>query len=309
MMSETAKQQHDTKIIDGLHIARILERRIAERTKTLQHTHSIIPALGVILVEGNEASRIYVNHKMKIAESIGISARLKTLPPDVKAADIARQIEGWNNDPELHGILLQLPLPEHIDSYPLLQAVAPQKDMDALNALNAGKLFWEQKNQPVSCTPMGCLLLLESVITDFTGLHAVVVGASQLVGRPMAQLLLQKNCTVTNAHIATRDLVALTRQADILVVATGSPGLIRGDMVKPGAAVIDVGITRLDDGRITGDVCFDEVKGIASALTPVPGGVGPMTIACLMANTLTAAEQSAGIKTESVFALYQNHSC
>ncbi|TNE26944.1 MAG: bifunctional methylenetetrahydrofolate dehydrogenase/methenyltetrahydrofolate cyclohydrolase [Alphaproteobacteria bacterium] len=293
--------EHQANIIDGRHHARKLESRVAAAATDLKTNHGITPTLGVILVEGNPASEIYVRKKRQKAESLGIKSIVKTLPPDTALSAIESQITAWNSDDSIHGILLQLPLPGRQDPYDLLQTIAPAKDVDALHALNAGKLFWQQTRQPMPCTPTGCLILLESAVKKFDGLHAVVVGASPLVGRPMAQLLLQKNCTVSIAHSKTKDLPALTRQADILVVATGNADLIRGDMIKPGATVIDVGINRLADGRITGDVCFEEAERIAGAITPVPGGVGPMTIACLMANTVTAAFHAHALELESLF--------
>lgn len=300
-MGMTQEKTHQATIIDGRRIAAGLENKVANAAKFLASGHSITPALGVILVEGNPASDIYVRKKRLKAESLGIKSLVKTLPHDTPLGAIESQISLWNKDDSVHGILLQLPLPGRQDSYALLQTISPDKDVDALHALNAGKLFWQRTGQPMPCTPTGCLILLESVIKNFDGLHAVVVGASPLVGRPMAQLLLQKNCTVSIAHSKTVDLAALTRQGDILVAATGNANLIRGNMIKPGATVIDVGINRLPDGRITGDVCFEEAERIAGAITPVPGGVGPMTIACLMANTVTAAFHAHGLPLESLF--------
>lgn len=300
------EKTHQADIIDGRHEAEKLESRVAAAARTLKTTHGITPALGVIMVEGNPASEIYVRKKRLKAESLGINAIVKTLPPDTALAAVESQISAWNNDDSIHGILLQLPLPGRQDPYALLQNISPDKDVDSLHALNAGKLFWQQTGQPMPCTPMGCLILLESTLKNFDGLHAVVVGASPLVGRPMAQLLLQKNCTVSIAHSKTKDLAALTRQGDILVVATGNANLIRGDMIKPGATVIDVGINRLADGRITGDVCFEEAERIAGAITPVPGGVGPMTIACLMVNTVNAAFRANALPLESLLKSERN---
>jgi methylenetetrahydrofolate dehydrogenase (NADP+)/methenyltetrahydrofolate cyclohydrolase len=304
MTQQTATHQAD--IIDGRHQARKLEKKVAAAAADLKTNHDITPTLGVILVEGNPASEIYVRKKRQKAESLGIKSIVKTLPQDTALSAVESQIAVWNKDDSVHGILLQLPLPGRPDPYDLLQRISPDKDVDALHALNAGKLFWQQTGQPMPCTPTGCLILLESAVTNFDGLHAVIVGASPLVGRPMAQLLLQKNCTVSIAHSKTKDLPALTRQADILVVATGNADLIRGDMIKPGATVIDVGINRLADGRITGDVCFEEAERIAGAITPVPGGVGPMTIACLMANTVTAAFRANKLPLESLFKSSKN---
>jgi len=300
-MGMTQTTEHQAEIIDGRREARKLESRVAAAAAILKTNHGLTPQLGVILVEGNPASDIYVRKKHEKAESLGITTIVKTLPSTTELSEISSQIAAWNNDHSIHGILLQLPLPGRQDPYQLLQSINPDKDVDALHALNAGKLLWQRTGQPMPCTPTGCLLLLESAIKVFDGLHAVIVGASPLVGRPMAQLLLQKNCTVSIAHSKTKDLAGLTRQGDILVVATGNANLIRGDMIKPGAVVIDVGINRLADGRITGDVCFEEAERIASAITPVPGGVGPMTIACLMANTVMSAFRANGLILESLF--------
>jgi len=305
-MGMTQEKTHQANIIDGRRAAVNLEEKVAAAARELKTNHGITPTLGVILVEGNPASDIYVRKKRLKAESLGIKSIVKILPHDTELAAIESQIAAWNKDDSVHGILLQLPLPRRQDPYALLQTISPDKDVDALNALNAGKLFWQQTGQPMPCTPTGCLILLESVIENFDGLHAVVVGASPLVGRPMAQLLLQKNCTVSIAHSKTKDLPSLTRQGDILVVATGNANLIRGAMIKPGATVIDVGINRLADGRITGDVCFEEAERIAGAITPVPGGVGPMTIACLMANTVTAAFRANGLPLESLLKSERN---
>ncbi len=276
-------------IINGKAIAKDLESKIALSAEKLITENNITPCLGVIMVEGNPASEIYVRHKRKKAESLGIKSIIQLYPADVSLDVIQEKITSWNNDDSIHGILLQLPLPEKQDAYPLIQTISPSKDVDGLHSLNIGMLSWQKEPKLVACTPSGCLVLMESVIDDFTGLHAVIVGSSNLVGRPLAQLLLQKNCTISIAHSKTKDLGALTSQADILIVATGRAGLIKADMVKAGAVVIDVGINRLDDGRIVGDVCRDEVMNIAGAITPVPGGVGPMTIACLMRNTIYAA--------------------
>lgn len=280
----------NTKHIDGRHIAKQSESKTAAAITQIKNTYNITPCLGVILVEGDPASAIYVASKQKKAESLGLKHLTKTFPATATQDDVAAQIAEWNNDSNIHGILLQLPLPAHMDAYDLLQSVAPDKDVDGLHTVNTGRLSWQKTDCLIPCTPMGCLMLLEETIDSFTGLHAVMVGSSNLVGRPMAQLLLQKNCTVSIAHSKTKALPDLTRQADILIVATGNPHLIRGDMIKPGAVVIDVGINRLPDSkRIVGDVNFDEAQGIAGAITPVPGGVGPMTIACLMDNTVKAA--------------------
>ncbi len=249
----------------------------------------VTPGLAVILVGDNPASQIYVRNKMKACEECAVRSTQYVLPAASGQADVLRLIKRLNNDPAVHGILVQLPLPAHIDPRPLLEAIDVHKDVDGFHLYNVGGLVVGNTIFP-PCTPYGVQLLLETSGIDVAGQNAVVVGASNIVGKPMALMLLQKEATVTICHAKTRDLAQHTMHADILVVAAGVPGLIEPQMVKRGAVVIDVGINRLADGRIVGDVDFDGVKKKASWITPVPGGVGPMTVTMLMENTLRAAE-------------------
>jgi methylenetetrahydrofolate dehydrogenase (NADP+)/methenyltetrahydrofolate cyclohydrolase len=277
-----------TQIIDGKAFAAKLRETIAAEVAGLAKK----PGLAVVLVGEDPASKVYVSNKAKQTVEVGMRSFEHRLPADTTQAALVALVERLNADPEVHGILVQLPLPKHLDSESVIAAISPDKDVDGLTVVNAGRLAAGLPGL-VPCTPLGCILLLEDVITDFTGLNAVVIGRSHLVGKPVAQLLLQKNCTVTIAHSKTRDLPGLCRTADILVAAVGRPEMVKGDWVKPGAVVIDVGINRVAGAvpgktRLVGDVDYAEAAPIAGAITPVPGGVGPMTIACLLRNTLTA---------------------
>lgn len=275
------------QIIDGKHIARAMRDGLRGRVAALV-ARGITPRLDVILVGDNPASLIYVDNKQRAAADVGIACTIHRFAADTRQSDIERAIDALNI-PSVHGILLQLPLPPHLDAAALLNRIAPERDVDGLNLLNVGRRTVGLPSL-LPCTPMGCMRLIESVRRDIAGLHAVVVGRSDLVGKPMAQLLLRANCTVTQTHAATRDLPAVCRMADILVVAAGSPQLVKGTWVKPGAIVIDVGINRVD-GKIVGDVDFDAAARVAHAITPVPGGVGPMTIASLLENSVGVAEK------------------
>jgi methylenetetrahydrofolate dehydrogenase (NADP+) / methenyltetrahydrofolate cyclohydrolase len=252
------------------------------------------PGLAVVLVGDDPASQVYVRNKARQTVQVGMRSFEHRLSGDVSQDELRQLVQTLNADPAVHGILVQLPLPKHLDPELIIAAIDPAKDVDGLTVTNAGLLAAGRPGL-VPCTPLGCMLLLEDVLADLTGLHAVVVGRSHLVGKPIAQLLLAQNCTVTIAHSRTRDLPALCRGADILVAAVGRAEMIRGDWIKPGATVIDVGINRVSGAdqksRLVGDVAFDEAKNVAGHLTPVPGGVGPMTIACLLRNTLTAAKR------------------
>lgn len=243
------------------------------------------PCLAVVLVGDNPASQIYVRHKMKAAEDVGIKVCLYEKEKEITKEDLVSFIQELNRNTEINGIIVQLPLPRHIPPFEVLEAIAPDKDVDGLGSCNLGKLFVGHQAL-VPCTPLACLDLIKQVRSDLNGLRAVVVGRSCLVGKPLAQLLLEENCTVTQAHSHTKDLPAVCREADILVVAVGRPNLITADYVKPGAVVIDVGINRMPDGRICGDVDFKSVSEIAGAITPVPGGVGPMTVYMLLQNVV-----------------------
>ena len=271
------------KLIDGKAIAAQLREELKGAISGLESP----PGLAVILVGDNPASHVYVKNKIKACADVGIKSFESRLPAKATQAEVAAEIKAFNNNPQVHGILLQLPVPDHLDSGALIQMIDPRKDVDCLTTENIGRLVAGLDGM-VPCTPQGSLMLIQSVQKDLAGLHAVVIGRSLLFGKPMGQLLLAENCTVTQAHSKTRDLAALCRQADILVAAVGKPAMVRGDWIKPGAIVIDVGINRLADGKLSGDVDFAAASKVARAITPVPGGVGPMTIACLLRNTVKA---------------------
>jgi len=277
------------KIIDGNALAKQVRSEIATRTSALV-AKGIKPGLAVLLVGEDPASQVYVRNKVKACEDVGMFSILERHSADLTEANLLKRIDELNKDPQIHGILVQLPLPKHIDSHRVIEAIAPEKDVDGFHVANAGALMI---GAPLfrPCTPYGCMKMLESIDYPIRGARAVVIGASNIVGKPMAMLLLQAGATVTICNSKTKDLTAHTKEADILVVATGKPKMVTADMVKPGAVVIDVGINRLPDGKLCGDVDFDSVKEIAGAITPVPGGVGPMTITMLLLNTLEAAER------------------
>jgi methylenetetrahydrofolate dehydrogenase (NADP+)/methenyltetrahydrofolate cyclohydrolase len=279
-----------TNIIDGKAFATRLLESIAGEVATLDFT----PGLAVVLVGDDPASKVYVANKARQTVLAGMKSFEHRLPGDTAQEDLLALVRKLNADPAVHGILVQLPLPKHLDADAVIAAIDPDKDVDGLTVVNAGRLAAGLPGL-VPCTPLGCLLLLRDCVADLTGMHAVVIGRSNLVGKPIAQLLLQQNCTVTIAHSRTRDLPGLCRTADILIAAVGRPEMVRGDWVKPGAIVIDVGINRVPAApgktRLVGDLAFAEAADIAGRITPVPGGVGPMTIACLLRNTLTAAQR------------------
>ncbi len=276
----------DTQIINGKEIAKSLRAEIAAQVSSL----SMQPGLAVILVGEDPASQVYVRNKIKACGQVGIKSFETKLDARVTQAEVEAEIQAFNTNPDVHGILLQLPVPDHLDCDALVQMIAPQKDVDGLTFTNIGKLVANDQSGLVPCTPQGSIRLIKSVESDLSGKHAVVIGRSLLFGKPMAQLLLAQNCTVTTAHSRTQNLEDICAQADILVAAVGRPKMVKGSWIKPGAIIIDVGINRMDDGKLCGDVDYDEAIGIASAITPVPGGVGPMTIACLLANTVEAAK-------------------
>ena len=287
-------------IIDGKAFAATVREKVAAHVATLK-ARGITPGLAVVLVGEDPASEVYVRNKGKQTVECGMNSYEHKLPVDTAEADLLALIDQLNNDPAVHGILCQLPLPDHIDENLVINAIIPEKDVDGFNILNVGRLATGQKSM-VPCTPLGCLMMLRDKHGSLSGLNAVVVGRSNIVGKPMAQLLLNDSCTVTIAHSRTKDIEALCRTADILVAAVGRAEMITGDWVKPGATVIDVGINRIpapDKGegkmRLVGDVDFASASQVAGAITPVPGGVGPMTIACLLANTLTACCRTAGL--------------
>ena len=275
--------------IDGKAFAAGLVARLADEVQSVREKTGLVPGLAVILVGEDPASSVYVNSKHRQTMAVGMASFVHRLPAGTTQQELLALLDRLNDDPATHGILVQLPLPAHLDASDVIDRIDPAKDVDGFHVENAGRLATGQ-SALVPCTPLGCLMLLKDRLGDLSGLNAVVIGKSNIVGKPMAQLLLAENCTVTVAHSKTRNLPDLCRSADILVAAAGRAGLVRGDWVSPGATVIDVGINRIEiegKSRITGDVAFDEASH-AGAITPVPGGVGPMTIACLLANTLTA---------------------
>ena len=285
------------RIIDGKAIAAELRGKVAEAAASLARDRGLVPGLAVVLVGSNPASEIYVGSKTKLAAGTGMRSFDHRLLETASESDVLALIGRLNADPDVHGILVQLPLPKHIDGQKVVAAIDPRKDVDAFSPMNAGML---SSGLPalVPCTPLGCVMLVKTVRPSLEGLEAVVIGRSRIVGKPLVQLLLVENATVTIAHSKTRNLAEVCRRADVLFAATGRAEMVRGHWVKPGATVVDIGINRVDEGgksRIVGDVAFDEVREIAGAITPVPGGVGPMTIACLLANTVRAACALAGI--------------
>ncbi|MGE0115834.1 MAG: bifunctional methylenetetrahydrofolate dehydrogenase/methenyltetrahydrofolate cyclohydrolase FolD [Steroidobacteraceae bacterium] len=282
------------QIIDGAAVAARLRRTIAARVTQLVAQHGRAPGLAVVLVGEDPASQVYVRNKGKATVEVGMRSIEHRLDAGTSETALLKLVAELNADPQVDGILVQLPLPKHICADRILQAIDPDKDVDGFHPINAGRLMTGQPGL-VPCTPSGCMLLLKEALPSLSGLHAVVVGRSNIVGKPIAQLLLQADCTVTIAHSRTRDLPTMCRSADILVAAVGRPEMIRGDWIKPGAVVIDVGINRVPaaegKSRLVGDVATQEALPHASAITPVPGGVGPMTIACLLNNTLIAFER------------------
>lgn len=293
--------------IDGKAFAAGLVDRVSAAVVRLRAHHDLVPGLAVVIVGDDPASQVYVRNKGERTLAAGMRSDTHRLPETTTQAELLTLIAELNADDGIHGILVQLPLPAAIDSAAVLDAISPDKDVDGFHVVNAGRLAVGQPGL-VPCTPLGSVMLLKDVLGDLSGLNAVIVGRSNIVGKPMAQLLLAENCTVTIAHSRSRDLPALCRQADILVAAVGRPEMIRGDWIKPGATVIDVGINRVPSAdpakaaegrtRLVGDVAYGEAAAVAGAVTPVPGGVGPMTIACLLANTYTAACRARGLEPE-----------
>jgi len=278
--------------IDGNALSRQLRTEVAERAAALR-ARGTTPGLAVVLVGENPASQVYVRNKVKACEDNGLHSVLERHPAELTEAALLARVDALNDDPSIHGILVQLPLPAHIDAQKVIEAIAPEKDVDGFHVASAGALmtgsagFWP-------CTPYGCMKMLDSIGYDLRGKHAVVIGRSNIVGKPMALMLLARSATVTVCHSATADLGAFTRQADVVVAAVGKRNVLTADMVKPGAVVIDVGMNRDDAGKLCGDVDFAGVSQVAGWITPVPGGVGPMTITMLLVNTIEAAERSAG---------------
>ena len=280
-------------LIDGKAFAAALRGRIATAVAAMKADHGVTPGLAVVLVGEDPASSVYVRSKGKATVEVGMESFEHRLPPETSQDDLLALIARLNGDPAVNGILVQLPLPKHMDEAAVINAIAPEKDVDGFTVLNAGRLATGQKAM-VPCTPLGCLMLLRDRLGSLAGKDALVIGRSNIVGKPMAQLLLADSATVTVAHSRTRDLPDLCRRADIVVAAVGRARFVQGDWIKPGATVIDVGINRTEDGLV-GDVDFESVRQVAGAITPVPGGVGPMTIACLLANTLTATARVNGL--------------
>lgn len=293
----------DAKLIDGKAFAAGLRERVGQGVAELKAATGLTPGLATVLVGADPASQVYVRSKGRMAAELGMASFDHRLPAEITERELLALVAGLNADPVVNGILIQLPLPRQIDTSRVLVAVDPDKDVDGFHPINVGRLGsiapGAPLDFPVPCTPLGCSMLLADALGSLAGRHAVVVGRSNLVGRPVAQLLLRANCTVTIAHSRTRDLPQLCRLADVLVVAIGKPGFVRGDWIKPGAAVIDVGINRIPTAegkaKLVGDVVFAEALPVAGHLTPVPGGVGPMTVACLMYNTLQATRRKAGL--------------
>jgi len=287
------------RIIDGKAIAAGLRDKLAGEVARLSKTHALVPGLAVVLVGDDAASAVYVRNKASHTAAVGMRSFKHALPADTSEAVLLAQIAVLNADPAVHGILVQLPLPAHMDSHRVFAAIDPAKDVDGFHPINAGRLATGLAAL-TPCTPLGCVMLAKSVLPSLAGVTAVVIGRSNIVGKPLAQLLLAENATVTIAHSKTRDLPALCRSADLLCAAIGRPEMVRGDWIKPGATVIDVGINRIPgaDGkhRLVGDVAYAEAARVAGAITPVPGGVGPMTIACLLLNTVRAARTIAGVE-------------
>lgn len=292
------------KRIDGKAKAAALAASITEETAALLKEHGIKPGLAVVIIGEDPASQVYVRNKKRTAESCGFHSVQHTLPADASQPDVLKLIDELNNDAAIHGILVQLPLPGHLDELVITQAITPSKDVDGFHFVNIGKLTAGRTSDAfVPCTPAGCMLMIEDELgPDLSGKNAVVIGRSNIVGKPMASLLLQANATVTVTHSRTKDLPKVVAAADIIVAAVGRPDMVKADWVKPGAVIIDVGINRVEkviDGEkkmgLTGDVDYDDVSSVAAAVTPVPGGVGPMTITMLMANTLRSARLAAGL--------------
>jgi methylenetetrahydrofolate dehydrogenase (NADP+) / methenyltetrahydrofolate cyclohydrolase len=280
--------------IDGNALAAQLRSDVAARTTALK-ARGLTPGLAVVLVGDNQASQVYVRNKVKACTDAGLHSVLEKYDATMTEAELLARVDALNNDPSIHGILVQLPLPAHIDAHKVIEAISPAKDVDGFHVASAGALmvgqpgFWP-------CTPYGCMKMLESIGYNLRGKHAVVIGRSNIVGKPMAMMLLQQSATVTICHSATPNLKAMTLQADVIVAAVGKQNVVTADMVKPGAVVIDVGMNRNDAGKLCGDVDFDGVRHVAGFITPVPGGVGPMTITMLLVNTLEAAERDAAAR-------------
>ena len=287
------------KLIDGKATAEALRARIKIAVDGLKSNHHLTPGLAVVLVGEDPASRVYVANKAKQTVEVGMNSWEHKLPADTPEADLLALVEKLNHDPSVHGILVQMPLPKHIDSAEVLNSINPDKDVDGFHVVNVGRLSTGQ-DALVACTPTGCVMLAKAAMGQLDGVNAVVIGRSNIVGKPVAQLLLAENCTVTIAHSKSKDLPAIVRGADLVIAAVGRPEMVKGDWLKPGSVVIDVGINRIERGGrniLVGDCEFASCEKVAGHITPVPGGVGPMTIACLLYNTVRAACAIKGVKT------------
>ena len=298
------------RLIDGRAFAERVRRQVAETVADLKSAYDFVPGLAVVLVGNDPASQVYVRNKEKQTVETGMHSERHDLPADAGQDRLLALVQQLNRDPDIHGILVQLPLPSQMNADAVIDAIDPAKDVDGFHAVNTGRL-WTGTGGLVPCTPLGCMMMIRDVLgADLSGKRATIVGRSNIVGKPMAALLLAANATVTVAHSRTKDLAAICREADILVAAIGRPQMIKGNWIKPGAVVLDVGINRVEidggpdgkAGRLVGDVDFDAARGVAGAITPVPGGVGPMTIACLLANTVIAACRIRGVPLPSAFA-------
>lgn len=280
------------KIIDGKAIAAEVRRSVAAEVEQMKREAGVTPGLAVVLVGEDPASQVYVRNKARQTTEAGMNSFEHRLPASTSETELLKLIDDLNRSKDVHGILVQLPLPPQIDTRKVIEAIDPAKDVDGFHPINVGRLSAGERSL-VPCTPAGCIILAKSVQPELRGLEAVVIGRSNIVGKPVAQLLLREDCTVTIAHSRTRDLPAVVRRADLVIAAVGRPEMVRGDWIKPGAIVIDVGINRVEGpegkARLVGDVAYDEAARVAGAITPVPGGVGPMTIACLLKNTVEAA--------------------
>ncbi|MDD2920266.1 bifunctional methylenetetrahydrofolate dehydrogenase/methenyltetrahydrofolate cyclohydrolase FolD [Rhodoferax sp.] len=281
---------HSAIIIDGVALSQKLRSEVSARVQALR-ARGITPGLAVILVGDSPASQVYVRNKVKGCQDCGFHSVLEKYDASLTETELLARIDALNHDPAIHGILVQLPVPKHIDATKVIEAISPQKDVDGFHVASAGALMTGLPGF-LPCTPYGCMKMLESINYDLRGKHAVVIGRSNIVGKPMALMLLQKNATVTICHSATPDLKLFTQMADVIVAAVGKRNVLTADMVKPGAVVLDVGMNRNEEGKLCGDVDFEGVRQVASAITPVPGGVGPMTITMLLVNTLEAAERA-----------------
>lgn len=288
----------DARIIDGKAIAARVRAEVQTNVARLKRDHGFVPGLAVVLVGEDPASKVYVKNKAQQTLEVGMKSVEHKLPAETSEAVLLDLVRQLNKDDTIHGILVQMPLPKHIDSLKVIEAIDPMKDVDGFHAVNVGRLSIGERAL-VPCTPTGSLILAKTVVKDLKGLDAVVIGRSNIVGKPMAQLLIREDCTVTVAHSKTRDLEGVCRRADLLIAAVGRPEMVKASWVKPGAIVIDVGINRIvgadGKGRLVGDVAYEECAKVAGAITPVPGGVGPMTIACLLKNTVEAAEMQHGL--------------